>query len=547
MDSSKNSNKAPSQRRRARGSRVYFPNTLQREVTNTAAKRLLSRAPTGGIVDDAFGLLKDITPYYRLGEEIAKKPFVRNALNRSTKYLGSVPRDLVRGFYPDLDWSESRAVGKEVKALKAEAKKERTESYIQGPSKSVSYQKTPAIRRVSDGQSHLSGGELFKVLTAPSGGYASGDLMLTVDLNPATIDLPILKSHLKTYEQYHIRKMTISNVGGSGNNATGTFVMVYDPDPMDIWSGGVDLAKRATNAKFKTIARPFDVSHLNVPASAKGTLYVDSEANQSRFESFGHLAIVCLNAIAANTPIGSIYISYELDLFSNQSDPDMTSGDFYARVWSGTTFTTSSALSPSTCSAVSTYSTLSLRPTSEDDYKVGRVRLPAGSYRIAVTIGGGTSCAATSLWAAEQTSTYAPWVDTTYMSAVDSATAFSLDRWVGCLSDFSIKLGLTQGSWTNVQLWISAVTATPYASSMKGLSRIQQLVDASKAEANSAARLKADTADSNKESKEAVERIPTGIVSTNLNSAYFSTSSSSSSSTSFQSRPYSHPSSTRSG
>lgn len=467
------------------------------KAKNSAVDSLAMANLNSGTRFSGYDLLRQAIPYYNVVDEALKTKTgnkIVNGIRQSLGKPGGKFADVINSVFPSANVNRSElALRKEVAKMETKEKKLEERSIIQGPTKSISYQKTPSLRRVKGG-GVLDGGELYKVITAPAEGYASGAVITDFDLNFTTMSLPVLRGHIKNYEEFRVRRLTFTLVGGSGNNATGTFVMVYDPDPLDVWNSGADLAKRATNAKYKTLGRPFDICHLDCPKNEKGELYIDNESGQERFESFGHFAMVCLNPIAANTPIGALYISYDIQLYNTQSDPDLLGGDFLAmNCDSGT----GSAFSTSCMAAegiTSSYSTVSFAAMTPDDWKQGIFRLPAGSYRACFHIAGGVDAAySSSFWSVNQTGKYAPWMDTTYGSAtLQAGVSMTQDRWVGCLSSFAIKLNMTAGTWTKVYIWISATTASPYASNMKGLSRLQNLVDSASKESAVLEQLKRD-------------------------------------------------------
>lgn len=370
----------------------------------------------------------------------------------------------------------------EVKAdVKRELAKDMSKQHIySGPSDITDFGMAPSLKGQSDGSSLVTGSEILTVLPTTSTVLSEGNLVYTADLNPNTLNLNMLKSMCKNFEQIQGLSMEIIFQGAGGSTAAGSMILYYDPDPDDQHSSSSNLARVAANARHRIFTSPRAASdRLIIPIAEKGKLYLGSDPYNERFQSFGNINLVVVNPIASGVNLGTLYIKYRFKLFATQTDSSIYSGDFFAGKMAGS-FTTSSQLDSTGWGTVPSMSTMTLPTTSVDMYKAGGIEMSAGNYHVTLTVSGCNSVTyGTRLFNVIQTGKYAPWANTTngftFLGNGATGPVFIQQQWVGCLSNFRIGLAITGGTWTGVDLWVSAVTASPYASSFSQLRRLTDL------------------------------------------------------------------------
>lgn len=446
----------------------------------TVAKEASKRLKFMGIPDDIFvpiasAFVSEIGKQYGVPPSISK--FVTQKglglLDKGAKMLGN-------RYVPKLLGTDKKAIDSEIKSVsKDEMKKEiAISNAIMGPSRQPLKTRAPTMTRTAD-HSVCEGEELINVLSVGTSSATTGSQLASVDINPTVINLPMLKSFVRNFEMYEVVECSFTLIGASGNNVAGNFIMCYDPDPCDVWLAEEGtLEKKASIAKVKVSGRPFDEVTLRIPCT-KGRLYLGVDETQQRFQSFGSFHMVVLSPIAASTQIGSLYMKYKIRLYATQIDSVGYTGDF----WGASSQDTSSPMSTSQALATSSWITPLPNPTmpmpvlSDTEKKNGDIPMPPGSYHLDLAWLGGTGMTFTGprVYSLQQVGSTAPWEYASGYMASTSATLCVATCWVGCSSQFIVRLCPTAGTWTKVTIAVTARSTSPYAITLSGLRRLEDM------------------------------------------------------------------------
>jgi hypothetical protein len=203
----------------------------------------------------------------------------------------------------------------------------------------IGSQGTPNRRRGTrlirkQGVDHCIGTELITIL--PSTGFSQGTVIYQLPINPATMPCPRLRRNVRGYENGKIVSMKIHLDSAAGSNTPGQVAILVDRDPKDKWaSGGQDVIRNAISHETCRLHSLFQSSSVSV--TNKSMLWIDSDSDPDavRFDTFGTFIIVCTQTIPSTAPVGTLFLSYDIELTQPAEQDSLTVGGSQAFFRSG--------------------------------------------------------------------------------------------------------------------------------------------------------------------------------------------------------------------
>lgn len=272
---------------------------------------LVASAKAGGWFDDLIDGLIDTAEEY--GDMFY--PGIRQG--------AGIARKLKERFMP----TKSNKAGSAAKEVKKEIAKEAASVGIQTgapPSHKRTYFHS---KRVINGESHVVGCELVKML--PAAAYAIGDVVYKVAINPTTLPCPKLKRTVRGYERVKVRSLSFTLDSACGSTKAGQLAVLVDRDPKDTWlSGGETIARAALSHSTCKQHSLWQSSTLHVGPSPLLWVDNDDDPEAVRFDTFGTYVIVCTQAITNDVTLGVISCSYDFVVEQPAENDQIVGGSF---------------------------------------------------------------------------------------------------------------------------------------------------------------------------------------------------------------------------
>lgn len=289
----------------------------------------------------------------------------------------------VRDMFPGLRKSKSVAMRQTAKAVESRVEKAAASAgLVTGapPSRKRKFFHRLETRK---GRQFIVGTELVKLL--PAEGYSVGDVIYQVAINPTTLPCPRLKRTVKGFEKYNVRNMRFHIDSACGSSFAGQMAVLIDKDPKDGWlSGGESTARSALSHMTCQLHSLWEDSTISVVGG--GTKWVDDSKMPDvvRFDSLGTFVCVCTQAISKGPTLGSISLSYDIEVEQPAENESLATGGAFAFIKSNQGGSVNSSVDVFSSDAeIAAMSSLDVTIASKAD---GKVTIPtSGSYFVQVS------------------------------------------------------------------------------------------------------------------------------------------------------------------
>jgi len=232
----------------------------------------------------------------------------------------------------------------------------------------------------NDASCQLSGTEFVTSLVAGSSGQAAGDILYTVTINPGQLGVARLATLANLYDRYLFKSLRFEYVPIANATQTGQLMGYVDYDVHDAPTvNGIANLQRAAAHLGEKASQIWEPTSWSMKDQKDLThLYTDYDGIEPRWSAQGVLVVLASSQIAANLPLGNIYLRYSVS-FTVPQVSNVVGGVGSAMAFSATVpASTSTTYDLGTSQTDGGWSNLLYQVNST----TGSVSLPAGNYLV---------------------------------------------------------------------------------------------------------------------------------------------------------------------
>jgi len=296
-------------------------------------------------------------------------------------------------------------------------------------------------------------------------GFAAGDLINEVDLNPASAAWAgtTLQRQMSLYERYHLIQVACIVEPSCAATQAGQIISFVDPDPDDLWTHrGRTAIQVASATQGADVSQVWGMNCAGYTADPRTQdYYVDAAGSDARLTSPGTwriLAATDLSASGGVPSIGTLYVVWEYDLVQPQIEDNIDGGRFAFLEADGTTGQNGANIMGSSADPDNSWPNLQTEGNmlgilgSDGTYQYFYA-LPAGTYLVVFEVAGtGLASPSTDTDAVNYVSTYAQGIVNAGGTVAFSVDFFTVNAQTNTQAAGYLSYTITATTVTNAQV-----------------------------------------------------------------------------------------------